>query len=40
MTARSRSLLAGAWLFVTALWCGMLAFFGGLGARIVLLTAP
>jgi len=33
-------LLAGVWLFVTALWCGMLAFFGGFGARTVLLTAP
>ncbi len=37
---RSRTLLAGTWLFVTALWCGMLAFFGGFGARTVLLTAP
>ena len=40
MTTRGRGLLAGAWLFVTALWCGMLAFFGGFGARTVLLTAP
>lgn len=40
MTARGRTLLAGAWLFVTALWCGMLAFFGAFGARTVLLTAP
>jgi len=40
MTARGRTLLAGVWLFVAALWCGMLAFFGGFGARAVLLTAP
>ena len=37
---RSRKLLAGTWLFVAALWCGMLAFFGGFGARTVLRTAP
>ena len=36
---RSRKLLAG-WLFVAALWCGMLAFFGVFGARTVLRTAP
>jgi Domain of unknown function (DUF4149) len=40
MTGQSRAFLAGAWLFVAALWCGMLAFFGGFGARTVLLTAP
>jgi len=40
MTARGRTLLAGAWLFVAALWCGMLAFFGAFGARTVLLTSP
>ena len=40
MTARGRTLLAGVWLFVAALWCGMLAFFGGFGARAVLLAAP
>ena len=37
---RSRTLLAGTWLFVAALWCGMLAFFGLFGARTVLRTAP
>ncbi|HEX7613742.1 MAG TPA: DUF4149 domain-containing protein [Thermoanaerobaculia bacterium] len=40
MGPRSRTLLAGVWLFVAALWCGMLSFFGGFGARTVLLTAP
>jgi hypothetical protein len=40
MTARGRTLVAGVWLFVAALWCGMLVFFGGFGARTVLLTAP
>lgn len=40
MTGRGRALLAGAWLFAAALWCGMLAFFGVFGARTVLLTAP
>jgi len=40
MTSRGRTLLAGAWLFVAALWCGMLAFFGAFGARTVLLTSP
>ena len=40
MTVRGRTVLAGAWLFVAALWCGMLAFFGAFGARTVLLTAP
>src|SRR5476649_2458640 len=40
MTVRGRMVLAGAWLFVAALWCGMLAFFGAFGARTVLLTAP
>ncbi len=37
---RGRAFLEGAWLFVAALWCGMLAFFGVFGARTVLLTAP
>ncbi len=32
--------LAGTFLFVAALWCGMLAFFGAFGARIVLETSP
>jgi hypothetical protein len=40
MGPRSRTLLAGVWLFVAALWCGMLSFFGAFGARTVLLTAP
>jgi uncharacterized protein DUF4149 len=40
MTVRGRMVLAGTWLFVAALWCGMLAFFGAFGARTVLLTAP
>src|ERR1035441_8087011 len=40
MTVRGRMVLAGAWLFVAALWCGMLAFFGAFGARTVLLPAP
>ena len=40
MTTRGHTLLAGVWLFAAALWCGMLAFFGGFGARTVLLTAP
>jgi hypothetical protein len=40
MTVRGRMVLAGAWLFVAALWCGMLAFFGAFGARTVLSTAP
>ncbi len=40
MTVRGHTLLAGVWLFAAALWCGMLAFFGGFGARTVLLTAP
>jgi len=40
MTGRGRTMLAGTWLFVAALWCGMLAFFGAFGARTVLLTAP
>ena len=40
MTIRGRAVLAGAWLFVAALWCGMLVFFGAFGARIVLATAP
>jgi glucan phosphoethanolaminetransferase (alkaline phosphatase superfamily) len=40
MTVRGLMVLAGAWLFVAALWCGMLAFFGAFGARTVLLTAP
>ncbi|HTS01628.1 MAG TPA: DUF4149 domain-containing protein [Thermoanaerobaculia bacterium] len=32
--------LAGGFLFVAALWFGMLAFFGGFGAFVVLETAP
>jgi len=40
MTVRGRTALAGTWLFVAALWCGMLAFFGAFGARAVLMTAP
>jgi len=40
MAVRGRTLLTGAWLFVAALWCGMLAFFWAFGARTVLLTAP
>ena len=40
MAGRGRAVLAGVWLFVAALWCGMLAFFGAFGARMVLLTAP
>ena len=40
MAGRGRMMLAGAWLFVAALWCGMLAFFGAFGARTVLSTAP
>jgi hypothetical protein len=40
VTARARTALAGAWLFVAALWSGMLAFFGAFGARTVLSTAP
>lgn len=40
MAGRGRTLLTGGWLFLTALWCGMLAFFGGFGARAVLQTAP
>jgi hypothetical protein len=40
VTPRARAALAGAWLFLAALWCGMLAFFGAFGARTVLVTAP
>jgi hypothetical protein len=40
MTVRGRAALAGTWLFVAALWCGMLAFFSAFGARTVLMTAP
>jgi hypothetical protein len=40
MTGQGRAYVAGVWLFVAALWCGMLAFFGAFGARTVLLTAP
>ena len=39
MTGRLR-VLAGAFLFVAGLWCGMLAFFGAFGARVVLVTSP
>ena len=39
MTGRSRALAEG-FLFVAALWCGMLAFFGAFGARVVLVTSP
>ena len=39
MTKRMRA-LAGAFLFLAALWCGMLAFFGAFGARVVLETSP
>lgn len=39
MTGRARA-LAGGFLFVAALWCGMLAFFGAFGARVVLETSP
>ena len=40
MMVRGRTALAGTWLFVAALWCGMLAFFGTFGARTILMTAP
>lgn len=39
MTGLSRA-LAGGFLLVAGVWCGMLAFFGAFGARIVLETAP
>ena len=39
MTRGTRA-LAGGFLFVAALWCGLLAFFGTFGARIVLETSP
>ena len=39
MTGRVRK-LAGGFLFLAALWCGMLAFFGAFGARVVLETSP
>ncbi len=39
MTKRTRA-FAGGFLFVAALWCGMLAFFGAFGARVVLETSP
>lgn len=32
--------LASGFLFVAALWCGMLTFFGAFGARVVLETSP
>ena len=32
--------LAGGFLFLAALWFGMLAFFGAFGARVVLETSP
>jgi glucan phosphoethanolaminetransferase (alkaline phosphatase superfamily) len=39
VTGRARA-LAGGFLFVAALWCGMLAFFGAFGAFVVLETSP
>jgi hypothetical protein len=39
VTKRARR-LAGGFLFLAALWCGMLAFFGAFGARVVLETSP
>jgi len=39
VTKRMRA-LAGGFLFLAALWCGMLAFFGAFGARVVLETSP
>ena len=39
MTKGTRA-LAGTFLFVAALWCGMLTFFGTFGARVVLDTSP
>jgi hypothetical protein len=39
VTGRARA-IAGGFLFVAALWCGMLAFFGAFGARVVLDTSP
>jgi hypothetical protein len=39
VTGLSRA-LAGGFLFLAALWCGMLAFFGAFGARIVLDASP
>ena len=39
MTRKARA-LAGGFLFTAALWCGMLAFFGAFGARVVLETSP
>ena len=39
MTKRMRA-LAGGFLFLAALWCGMLAFFGAFGARVVLEASP
>ena len=39
MTRGTRALAAG-FLFAAALWCGMLAFFGAFGARVVLETSP
>jgi hypothetical protein len=37
---RGARLLAGTFLFVSALWCGLLLFFGAFGARVVLETSP
>ncbi len=39
MTRGTRA-LAGGFLFLAALWFGMLAFFGAFGARVVLETSP
>lgn len=39
MTRGTRA-LAGGFLFVAALWFGMLAFFGAFGARVVLEASP
>lgn len=39
MTGRLRA-LAGAFLFLAALWSGALVFFGAFGARVVLETSP
>jgi hypothetical protein len=39
VTKKTRA-LAGGFLFTAALWCGMLAFFGAFGARVVLETSP
>jgi hypothetical protein len=39
VTKGTRALMGG-FLFLAALWCGMLSFFGAFGARIVLETSP